>query len=144
MVYIIDPENGVVISEEHRRVAELIQEYNPELFLMHIPASKRESAEDHDKPYAILHVPSDKRKEPYYVGKYGTDEINVNLIAHLYAMDSTKSGTASPEVRLQAMADAKRAMDRKRQEDMIAEGRDFVLTRLKSHKNYYHHNGRKY
>jgi hypothetical protein len=136
--YEVEPQTGHFVSAEHRRIAELINEYEPTLFLVWIPPDKRDHNEEY--PYAILHRP--ENLTPYIVRKVKESEMNTDLIAWLWASDKARGGESPLEL-LQKQEDAREAMKLKRQQEEAAANADFMQSVLKG-KNYFRHNGKVY
>jgi hypothetical protein len=136
--YILDSEVGHFISEEHRHVAELINDYEPTLFLVWIPPDKR--AFNEEFPFAILHRPEGHPE--YIVRKVRENEVNADLIAWIWMNDQARGGKDVLS-RVQAMEDAREAMKLKKQAEQAEANGDLAMSILKG-KNYYRHNGRIY
>jgi len=137
--HVLDPETGKFVSVEHQRIATIIQEYDPDLYLAWIPPDKRSF--DDTQPFAILHKQPDGRM--YVVRKVKEGEVNSDLIAWLWMNDSARQGTDLTG-RLEAQDAARRAVEMKRQIQKDDERRDFYKSVLRSPLNTYRHNGVKY
>jgi len=137
MTYLLD-ETGKFVSQEHRRVAELVAEYDPSLSLVWIPPEKR----DHDEqfPFAVLHSPEGQK--PYIVRKVQMQDMNETLIAGLWMNDQARNKRDLPSW-LEAQEFAQKEMKRKRSEEQLAEFSDFATSVLRG-KNWYKHDGKVY
>jgi len=135
-VHLLDPETGHFISQEHRRVAEIINEYDSTLNLVWIPPGKR-TGESH--PFAILHSPDGKA--PYIVRKVRESEVNEQLIAWLWSNDTQRN---DPVSMLGAYESAQEALRLKRQLEAKEEQQEIAETILRSPLNVYRHNGKTY
>lgn len=101
--YIFDPESGHFISERHQRVAEVLNDYNQELFLAWIPPGERTALDN--KPFAVIHRRANGYE--YIVSKFAEEEVNETLLARILVMDQEK---ASPLEYLRALELAEEAM----------------------------------
>lgn len=87
-MHIADPNSGRFLSEKHRRVAEIINEWKPDLWLCFIPPENR-TIED-TEPFAVIHRPPNGNE--YVVLTCKEEEVDERLIAKLWAADRTRSG----------------------------------------------------
>lgn len=102
---------GYFTSETHRRVAEIIVDYDPNLRLAFIPYSQRDPNNPNEKPYAILDV--SPNREPHFVMYADEDELaSGSLLARLFNNDLSKVDVAA---RLKAEEDARDIMRLKEQ-----------------------------
>lgn len=134
--YILDSETGTFISQEHRRIAEIINEYDETLQLIWIPVGKR-TGETH--PFAILHSPDNKA--PYIVRKVKESEVNEQLIAWLWTNDTNRNDV---HAMLEAYDDARQAVEHKKAIEAAEEQAEVAGAILKSPLNVYRHNGKIY
>lgn len=133
---IFDSELGHFVSEEHRRIAEVINEYEPTLSLVWIPPDKRSFDDTH--PFAILHSPSNR--QPYIVRKLSEQQINSDLVAWLWSNDQARNGR-DLNAYLDAQQAAEKALQMKRSMEIREEANDVALHIVKG-KNWYKHNGK--
>jgi hypothetical protein len=137
--YMYDADCGYFISEEHRIIAEIIQDYNPDLYLMWIPPDKRDLNDT--EPFAIVHMPPGKSQ--YVVRRCKDSEVDVRLLEWLWSNDQARGGTDILG-RLEAHEAAKKAMQLKRDQEKLDAAQDIALSIIKSPLNAYKHNGVKY
>jgi hypothetical protein len=133
--HIYDPEIGHFVSSNHSRVAAIIQDYDPTLFLVWIPPNKREMNEEF--PFAIMHRP--KGKPSYVVRRVRESEVNAGLIAWLFMNDQARQGKDILG-RLEAYEQAMEAMRLKKQMEQREETKDIAASILGG-KHWYRHNG---
>lgn len=124
-------------SEHHRRIAEIIQDYDDTLFLAWVPPQLRAMDEEH--PFAIIHQPPGKGQ--YVVRKLKESEVNEQLLAWLWSNDTTKTNVLD---RLDALDNAREALRLKEQLEIDEANKEFAETILKSPKHTFKHNGRTY
>lgn len=129
-----DSMDQAFMSDEHRRVAEVISEYNHELKIVFVPPEKREFNES--QPFALVHSPLGK--PPYVVRRLSYAELNPGLVAWVYNNDQATTNVAE---RIENFYKADLALKEKELREQKAADRDMALTILKSPKNTYKHNG---
>lgn len=127
----VPTEEGYFVSENHARIAEIISDYDPTLRLAWIPPDKREPG---DKPFAVIHAPLGR---PEYIVCY-SDDVNEDLLARVFSMDSTKNDVWSQVENSQKAAEALKL--KKRMEEM-EEAKDLAASIVKSKKHVYKHDG---
>src|SRR4030067_1411292 len=125
--YMYDADSGYFISEQHRIIAEIIQDYNPDLYLMWIPPDKR--GLDDTEPFAIVHMPIGKPQ--YVVRRCKDSEVDVRLLQWLWSGDTAREGNDILGS-LEAYEAASKAIKLKEQEDQLAAQRDVALSVIKS------------
>jgi hypothetical protein len=130
---IYDSDSGHYISAEHQRIAELINDYDPDLFLIWIPPSNRNGE---IYPFAILHRPVGKKE--YIVRTLKEDEVDARLLAWLWANDQERS---NPVAMVDKWDQARAALEAKKRDDELAELREMATSILKSPKSIYRING---
>lgn len=133
--YILDSEVGHFVSEDHRRVAEIINEWDPTVELLWIPVDQR--AHNEEFPFALRHSPPDR--PPYIIRKLRESEVNANLIAWLWSNDMGRDPHAVQQ-RIDALYNAQEALKLKKQMERREADNDLALSILKG-KNWYRHNG---
>jgi hypothetical protein len=136
--HIFDPLVGHFVSEEHRRIAEIINDYDSTLNLVWIPPNLREF--DEEFPFAIQHSPSNLKS--YIVRKLRESDVNPELVAWLWMNDVARNGDA-PLQRLKAIEDAREVLRLKANLEASEEANDLASSIIKG-KNYYRHNGKVY
>ena len=130
----IATEEGYFVSAEHRRIAEIIADYDPELQPLFIPEGKREPG---DAPFAVLHSPAGR---PPYVDFYD-DDCDERLLSRVFANDLSKNDVWA---QLEKADAAREAIKLKREMDKAEERKDLVEHIIKSPKSTYKHDGVKY
>lgn len=134
--HILEP-NGEALSVRHQRIAEIINDLNPELRLAWIPPAQRSAFDKH--PFAICHFPEDGR-EPYVAMTVAEDEVDERLIAKLI-MHDTRQGFSidklDAEYRAHLLMEAKNRMEEAEERKEFA---NFVVGSRKTVK----HDGVKY
>lgn len=112
------------LSVEHERVAQAINDYNRELFLVYIPPKDRvPGTDDEIYPYAVIHQPFGK--EAYPVMLLSEANVNMDVIMKLRAADQAHS---KPIERL----DEVEAAAQKARDDMNRESREEAHDMAKS------------
>lgn len=91
--YIADPESGHFISERHRAVAGIIQDWNPNLQLVWLPPDVR-VAGDENKEFAVILTDPEHYKQEV-VCYASPDEVDERLVARLYEMDTKRTDVLS-------------------------------------------------
>lgn len=131
-------DNAGTLSETHERVAFLLKEYNPELELQYIPEQDRSAFDA--KPFRVVH--NSPTKGVYIIGHFKADEVNHNLIAHIFKHDLGKNRNVLTE--LEAEEHARELMLMREALDRAEEKEDFAKHLIKSPLHTYRHNGKKY
>lgn len=126
----IATEHGFV-SAEHQRIAEIVNDYDPDLFLAFIPEAKREPG---DHPFAVIHRPVGR---PEYIAFYA-DKCDERILERLFMNDLTKHSVID---QLEAKDRARKAVEFKRQMGEAEARKDLVQHIIKSPKTRYRHNG---
>lgn len=137
--YELESQTGHFISADHRRIAEIINDYNQYMQLIWIPPEQRELNEEF--PFAILHSPPGLA--PYIVRKVRESEMNHTLISWLAMNDLSKNRPADIFARIEADEAARKLLEFKRQEEAKAEKLDLAKSIIGG-KNFYKHDGKKY
>lgn len=119
------------VSEQHQRIAEVLNDYNPELALVWIPPAMRETAHDREYPFAVMHFPA--FGEPYIVKYVRENELDHRLIAEIWARDQSKHPNLKQKIMLENAA--ARAMELKEQAERLDEMAEVHTALLKSPKH---------
>lgn len=132
--------NGAVINEDQRRIAQILHDYNPELEVRYIPPAMR--TEGDTEPFCIIH--NDSRNGNSYVVMYVSEEdFNHTVLAKIFMADQHRQ-----DKNILSQIDATNAaielLQQKRWEEKREEMRDFAFTVLRSPLHTFHHNGRTY
>jgi hypothetical protein len=125
--YIADPISGQFVSEKHARIAEIIQDYNPNLELKYLPAAVRTIA-DLGKEFCVIHRDPETFAE-YVVMYVAEDDLDHRVIATLFDMDSSRTDI---EARLTNLETAAELVRMKEKMDIEEERRDKITSILKS------------
>ena len=137
--YEVHPDTGEWINSEFRRIAEVINDYDPSLFLVWIKPTDRETGEDFDHPYGVMQELQDGRQVMIMVLR--EDELDERIIARIFAGDTKRHDVFANMDKMEA---ARKAMELKRKMDQIEEMKDFARTVIKSNKHSFRHNGRQF
>jgi hypothetical protein len=127
-------EYNCFLSEEHRRIAEIIKDYDSNLELAFIPPGSR--SDNDTEPFAILHTNPDTGYK-YVARTLKEDEVDHRVLAWLWDNDTTRVDVLS---RLEAEEAAKQAVELKKRLEQREEAIDFG-THVLNGKNWYKHNG---
>ena len=120
-------------SDLHRRVAEVINDWDPTVFLAYVPPEER--AFNEEFPFALLHQP--EGRPSYIIRKLRPEEVNESLITWLWSNDLASTdvfGTLEAQDRAREALRLKEKLERK--EELQALGTAI----LKSPKSIYKHN----
>jgi hypothetical protein len=124
---------GYFISAEHKRIAEIVNDYDQDLYLLFIPPARREPG---DHPYAVMHQP--EGKAPYIAAYF--DECDERILEHLFLNDTRRHDMMA---KIEAQELAQQLVDAKRREDIAAEKADMAKSMWRSPLHSYKHNGKK-
>ena len=127
---------GYFVSEEHRRIAEIIADYDPDLRLVFIPPSERNHDDPNEKPFAVAHFP--EGKAPYIV--FFADECDHRILERLFTNDTLKHDVMA---RLDASHAAQEAIRLKKQMEEEEMKQDIAKSMWRSPLHSYNHNGKK-
>lgn len=127
----IPTDDGRWVSEDHERIARIIQDYDPELHLAYIPPDSREPG---DVPFAVIHTPVGKRS--YVV--FTADVCDERILERLWTSDSQRSDVLSS---IDAHNAALEAIKMKKQMDYEEERNELIKSIVKSPLSVYKHNG---
>lgn len=127
-------EGGYFVSQEHQRIAEIVNDYDPNLYLLFIPAGRRAEG---DKPYAIMDNGGDD-KAPYIVAYF--DHCDSRILEHLFMNDVRRHDQMA---RVEAAELAQQITEAKRRQDEEDAKADIARSMWKSPLHTYRHNGKK-
>ena len=122
------------LSVTHSRVAELLQDYNPELELQYIPEQDRGAFDA--RPFRVIHK---SVNGTYVVGYFKEDEVNEKLIAHIFKHDRKNRNILTD---LEDEEAARDALLLREKLDAQEEARAIAESMIKSKKSTYRHNGK--
>lgn len=131
------PEAGTFISERVRRVSEIVNDYDPGLFIAPIPDEIRQ--QNPGKSHALVHENSNGCT--YVVRVLAEEEIDENLLAWLWLHDNEKDDVLA---RIDKLDQARRAIEMKRTLEEREEMKEIGETILKSPLHTFKHNGKTY
>jgi hypothetical protein len=115
---------GYFTSEVHRRVAEIIVDYDPDLRLAFIPYSQRDASDPNEKPYAVVDIKEGHK--PHFVMYADEDELASGaLLARLFNNDLAK---VDVRAKLKAEEDARAIMRMKEEMEAAEHTADIIRT----------------
>lgn len=122
------------VSAEFERLAEIINEYDPYLFLEYIPPAQQVDLIDKQKCFRIV---DDRNKKPvmYFASVANPKEI----LTRLFCADLNKGDVVG---RMESANRASQILDLKRREDEQAAARDLSAFVIKNTKSRWYHDGR--
>lgn len=126
--------DGYFVSQEHIRIAQIIQDFDPELFLVFIPPSKRDRNDPNEKPFALAHMPENK---PSYIVSY-FDDCDERILEFAFMNDTRRHDVLA---RLEAHDAAVQAIKLKKLMEEEEMKQDLVASIVRSPKHQYRHNG---
>ena len=121
------------LSVQHERIAEIINDLDPNLELAYIPEPDRSAFDKH--PFMVRH------KNGYVVMTLAANEVDHRVIAKLIKRDTARGSVIDA---IDSETAAYNLVHAKSQMDEMDEKRDFAHHVLKSNKNVYRHNGATY
>jgi hypothetical protein len=124
------------LSVLHSRVAQLLQDYNPELELQYIPENDRGAFDA--RPFRVVH---NSVNGVYVVGYFKEDEVNEKLIGHIFKHDRKNRNILTD---LEAEEAARDALLLRERLDAQEEARAIAQSMINSKKDSYRINGRTY
>ena len=136
--YRIDGKNGL-INTDHQRIAQMINDLDPELTLAWIPSHNRLPTDD--KPWALVKT-VELTGDEYVVFNLREDQIDERLIG--YIIHARTGDAETPMDRAEAMERARALAVAKKHEDQDAEARELAKAVLTSRKHMFKHGGIKY
>lgn len=122
-----------VQSELHRHIAEIINDWDPTVFLVWIPPEQRNM--DEEFPFGLLHIPENAPQ--YIIRKLRPEEVNETLLTWLWSNDLARTDVFGT---LQAQEKAREALALKRRLEE-KEARDDLATSILQGKHWYKHDG---
>lgn len=137
-----DSESGAFINEDHRRLAEILHDYNPYFSLAWIPPKDR-LAED-TKPYAI--IDSSPNVDQYIMRMLSEEEMKnpTAVLQWVFEGDLNRNRPGDVLAKMEAEELARKLMDTKREEDFLAAQEDltaFMISGGRDKKHYVRHDG---
>lgn len=117
---------GEFVSDNHKRFAEVLQDFKPTYSLVYIPKKDRTTPEDHQKPWAILDKPDNQRE--YIVRTMSDEEMKEphKILAWLFDGDIVRHGAENVLKRIEAEENAKQLLELKRQEDNLEDRLEII------------------
>lgn len=128
--------DGHFVSEKIVHIAEIIQDYNPNLQLVWIPPENRKPGEDVPE-FAVMDT--SPGREPYIVFHIKENEMDERVIARLFQGDNTKHDVLAE---IEAEERARQVVELKARIEAAEERQDFIKTVVGSGKHSFRHNGR--
>lgn len=131
----VPTETGHWVNEKFAHIAEIIQDYDPTMYLAWIPPEHRT---DNTPPYAVIHHPDGLA--PYKMFHLQENELDHRVIARICRGDLTKMNVLDQieaEEAARQILEAKQAMER--EEERL----DIVKSIVRSPLHTYKHNGKK-
>lgn len=122
------------ISAKHQRVAEIINEYDPDLELAWIPPNQRDPL-DAGKEFAVMHTKNGNRYVAMFVKE---EEVDERLLARLWSADERNGNVLNKLDAMNAAVEAMRLKEQMEQEEARA---DLARHILNSPKARYKHDG---
>lgn len=119
--YTYSPSHGGFINEKHRRIAELINAFDPEVEVLWIPRDKRGPG---DKAYALRHSPGNN--PPYIFMTIDEEDFDERVLAQVFEMNEAANGPVTVADRLDMQDQARRAVEMWAQKEKLEEARDFA------------------
>lgn len=132
-----DQSAGRFVSQEHQRIAEVINDWDENYFLAWVPPELRNN--DDTQPFAILE--RNPQGKLVVIRRLKEDEVNHNLIAWLWSNDTTRHDVL---YRLELQEKALKALELKKEMDTREEMAEFAQTVLKSPLHTFKHDGKTY
>lgn len=120
-----DSVRGEFINAAHKRIAEILADYNPDLGIYYIPPKERVATDVY--VYLVVHyLPG---REPYPIMWLREDELDERVLARIWIGDSSKH---DPLVYLEKLEAARQAVKLKEELDLREEMRSQTLFMLRS------------
>lgn len=119
-------ENGQIINEDIRRIAQIIHDYDSDLELAWVPPEQRELNEQH--PFAVIHNnPRTGRRDVVF--RLRTEEVDHRVLKRLWENDS-KNGSVLNAI--EAEEAARRAVEMQKMMDDEAERLELATWMIKA------------
>lgn len=126
------PEQNGYLTEKHRRIAEILRDYDPTLELLYLPPHSRSALDT--KPFAVVCRPPNAR--PYYV--LFAEDADERLLARVFAADNRDKSVLGEMEKMNA---AKELIMMKEQMDAMNEAHALAASIFRSRKIHYKHGG---
>jgi hypothetical protein len=134
--------DGQWVNAMHQRVATMVTEYDPEIFLAWIPPADRQPG---DEVFAYMLVHEHPDGSQYVMSYWSEDELNPDAVmSWVWENDFRKHHPNDIFNKVQASALAQQLYDAKVTEEEAAEKWEFAQSVLKSRLHTYKHKGKKY
>lgn len=138
----IATDQGYFVSEQHQRVAQIVNDFDRNLEVQWIPPDQRSTLTEQAKPFRIVHNGSGKAEgQAYVVMDLAEAEMNGSVIERLFQSRVDKHDIPA---QIKAQHDARRLVRLKELEDEQAATRDFDAFRLKTPLHTFKHEGKTY
>jgi hypothetical protein len=138
--YKYDEQTGRFVNQLHKRVASVINNYDPELYLVWIEPADREEGDG--RPYAIIHQHPDGSCQ--FLSYWREDQVDERLLEWCFENDFRKHRPNDIFDRMMAKNDAIKLLEEERIQEAHDERMDVVVSMMKSHLHTYKHGKRKY
>lgn len=123
---IFDQDSGYFLSAKAKRIAEVLEDFDPSLRLMWIPPNERTTSST--RPYAIGQVRDGH--EPYAFMYLNEDELDHRLIGKLFrmrAMAEGRPGSLADEIeRAEKVLEYKKELERRDEADIARDKATFL------------------
>jgi hypothetical protein len=136
-----DSESGAFISESHRRLAEVLHDYDPSLSLVWIPPKNRDATDT--KPFAIMG--SRPGFGPHIIRYLSDQEMGnpTEVLAWIFKGDTSKHRPGDILRSMEAKERAERLLNMKQQMDEREDQMQFVEYAVSDRSpNFMRHNGK--
>jgi hypothetical protein len=131
---LLDSRTGAFMSDEHKRVAEAVKQYNPDLKVVFVPPEKRQFNDN--QPFALVHSPVSQ--VPYVVRRLSHEDLNMGLIGWIHGNDPDKTDVLA---KLDAMHAASVKEKEAKHAAVRAETNEVARAIIGSNLNTYRHKG---
>lgn len=106
--HVVDAMTGRWINQKHQALAELINDFDPNLFLVFFEPGNNEG--DHRMPYAVIHV-DPKHPEPYYIFYLNESEVDQPEKVMAMLFESRRRANGKPGELADWLEDQRRAAE---------------------------------
>ena len=124
----VPTDTGRWVSENFERLAQAVQDYDPQFELRWIPPEYRETAEERKNPYVIVDILTNS--PVFYAGELDTPE---DILTRLFNSDNKHGDVLE---RMNARNAAVRALELLKKSDEIEERKERVAFLMKTKKNF--------